>query len=483
MTAYPTANPFFNLTDAQGKPVTGGRVYIGVSGQDPETHPQAVYWDAAQTQPASQPLAINGGYIVNGASPATPYTASTYSVRAYDALGNMIFYLASVTTITPPVVSTAFTSPVSVTGTFALDNLGSVSPANGSYIGVGGNSLSFQTRVSNPAGGADTDNQRASALIAATTSDDGNSEEQTLCLLTTIQTGYRTTWAPTTAYTTGTNVANGTNVYRCITPGTSAGSGGPTGKGSSITDGTVVWTWINDDMIDSKVGLYNEVDVKPGAGKSWGQAHNVQVESGVLAQFVYNTELDLTNNCGTDSTSGNKVKNNLALYCNGLNTSTSALTLSSSNPSVKAVLWGIKADGTNLAKNSVIQIDASAPVGIGFGVFAGGEVSPTFTDTVIKDGSTAPTGISLGGTYSSSGMSVGGSTPASYVSSGTKTTTSFYDLATTPRGLMLGGTYAKTPLAMPTLPPNYANDAAAAAGGLAIGDVYRNGSVLQVRVT
>ena len=31
--------------------------------------------------------------------------------------------------------------------------------------------------------------------------------------------------------------------------------------------------------------------------------------------------------------------------------------------------------------------------------------------------------------------------------------------------------------------PNYANDAAAAAGGVAIGAMYRNGSVLMVRVS
>jgi hypothetical protein len=31
--------------------------------------------------------------------------------------------------------------------------------------------------------------------------------------------------------------------------------------------------------------------------------------------------------------------------------------------------------------------------------------------------------------------------------------------------------------------PSYANDAAAAAGGVAIGSFYRNGSVIQVRVT
>lgn len=38
-------------------------------------------------------------------------------------------------------------------------------------------------------------------------------------------------------------------------------------------------------------------------------------------------------------------------------------------------------------------------------------------------------------------------------------------------------------MAFETLPGNYANDAAAAAGGIAVGGVYRNGSVLQVRVS
>lgn len=69
-----------------------------------------------------------------------------------------------------------------------------------------------------------------------------------------------TAWAASTAYVTEvtslggvalTNkvhadvvYANG-NYYRCITSGTSAGSGsGPTGTGSSITDGTCVWEYV-----------------------------------------------------------------------------------------------------------------------------------------------------------------------------------------------------------------------------------------------
>lgn len=34
-----------------------------------------------------------------------------------------------------------------------------------------------------------------------------------------------------------------------------------------------------------------------------------------------------------------------------------------------------------------------------------------------------------------------------------------------------------------TVPGNYADDVAAAAGGVAVGEIYRNGSVLQIRVS
>jgi hypothetical protein len=55
-------------------------------------------------------------------------------------------------------------------------------------------------------------------------------------------------WASSTAYTLGQFRANGANVYKCATAGTSAGSGGPTGTGTGITDGTAVWDWycLND---------------------------------------------------------------------------------------------------------------------------------------------------------------------------------------------------------------------------------------------
>lgn len=62
-------------------------------------------------------------------------------------------------------------------------------------------------------------------------------------------------WANTTAYTAGPAgvarhvVTNDTGkIYACITAGTSAGSGGPTGTGSNITDGTAHWAYVGTSI-------------------------------------------------------------------------------------------------------------------------------------------------------------------------------------------------------------------------------------------
>lgn len=51
-------------------------------------------------------------------------------------------------------------------------------------------------------------------------------------------------WQAATAYSLGTLVLNDTNkIYVCKTAGTSAGSGGPTGTSTGITDNTVTWDY------------------------------------------------------------------------------------------------------------------------------------------------------------------------------------------------------------------------------------------------
>lgn len=55
-----------------------------------------------------------------------------------------------------------------------------------------------------------------------------------------------TAWAGTTAYSVGDRVTNDSKIYQCTVAGTSAGSGGPTGTGTDIVDGTVTWRYLGD---------------------------------------------------------------------------------------------------------------------------------------------------------------------------------------------------------------------------------------------
>lgn len=53
-----------------------------------------------------------------------------------------------------------------------------------------------------------------------------------------------TAWASATAYALGALRSNNGQIYIATTAGTSAGSGGPSGTNSAITDNTVVWAWV-----------------------------------------------------------------------------------------------------------------------------------------------------------------------------------------------------------------------------------------------
>jgi hypothetical protein len=550
---------------------------------------------------------------------------------------------------------------LSVVGDFELRSLGTEAvPADGVYIGTGGPNLSFNTLISDPAWPeSDGDDQRAQVLIVTNTKDDGNTEEQALCLLTTIDTGFQKTWAPSTPFYTGDNVmfSDRNTVYRCITPGVSAASGiGPEGRGQTITDGTCVWRWINDAAIQAKLGVYNEVVVKPGAGSVWAHVNNLDLQEDYAGTFAVNTELDLTNNSGVDSGFNGINKLGLWVAAQGANTSTALIQASSANTANWAALWGSYYAGTKLAKNAVIEIDASSD-GYGIAHGAGGVVVPTYTLAAYKDistspfalslagqnniatinienasfpdfvplsvyatgfkfknattgtayvvtaggtagasapttltsgidiangtmtvrvadnpaaiqvsgnrsvasyydSTTAPNGIVLAGTNSGSGLLVSGTSTSAAISatgnggpalssSGTRTTAAINDVSTVPvgvrmagtystaafstgatcptafnsggtnssaafassgnapaglsiggtkslgsivdgaaapYGIILQGTYSASPMRFTTLPPEYADDAAAATGGLLVGAMYRTGSTLKVRV-
>lgn len=79
--------------------------------------------------------------------------------------------------------------------------------------------------------------------------------------------GTAVAWAPTTPYvaTVGARsvVTNGGRTYICITSGTSAGSGGPTGTGTDITDNTAHWCYLGATipMNTRELALYDSTRI------------------------------------------------------------------------------------------------------------------------------------------------------------------------------------------------------------------------------
>lgn len=88
----PVETPFKTYTGIDGKPLQGGYVYFGEPNQNPITAPVEVYWDAAGTQPAAQPLRTANGYIVRRGTPANVFYSGSYSELVLDSKGRQVFY-------------------------------------------------------------------------------------------------------------------------------------------------------------------------------------------------------------------------------------------------------------------------------------------------------------------------------------------------------------------------------------------------------
>lgn len=334
-------------------------------------------------------------------------------------------------------VNVASQSATLLSPTMALNTAynGSTTPFNG-LLFAPLNAISYcptLSCVTSPS----TDHQRASALISSITQDDSHSEEQTLGVETTIQTGYAPNWTASHAYTLGQNAINGAYVYRVTTAGTSASSGGPTGTGSAITDGGVTWAWINNAAIASKVGVYNETVVLPGAGHAWSQANNFQMQSGVIPTFDVNTELDFTNNAANCNVGS---ANCLGLYltAQGAYESTALETLATINTGpTYGAHFGIRLAGTYLDGDQDISDDASGAYGIGFGVVT----ASSHSGATIYDNSTSPNSLQINGTHSSSAISVNATTPAALAVGGAPGTAALWDLSSAPTSVRIAGSH------------------------------------------
>lgn len=79
-TLYPVTPPIKLYTDVDGKPLDNGYIYFGVAHQNPESTPTQMYWDAAGTIPAAQPIRTINGYITRSGSPANIYASGDFSI-------------------------------------------------------------------------------------------------------------------------------------------------------------------------------------------------------------------------------------------------------------------------------------------------------------------------------------------------------------------------------------------------------------------
>lgn len=81
--------PIFTETD--GLPLENGYIWIGTVNLDPQVNPINVYWDAALTILAPQPVRTLGGYPSRNGTPARLYVNSDYSIRVQNSKGSLVY--------------------------------------------------------------------------------------------------------------------------------------------------------------------------------------------------------------------------------------------------------------------------------------------------------------------------------------------------------------------------------------------------------
>lgn len=81
--------PIFTETD--GLPLENGYIWIGAANLDPQGNPINVFFDAALTIPAPQPIRTLNGYPSRSGTPARLYVNSDYSIRVMNKNGSVVY--------------------------------------------------------------------------------------------------------------------------------------------------------------------------------------------------------------------------------------------------------------------------------------------------------------------------------------------------------------------------------------------------------
>jgi hypothetical protein len=91
MSALSIEPPYPAFAGTDGLPLENGYIWVGTVNLNPIVNPIAVYWDAALTIPAAQPIRTLNGYPVYQGTPARFYAGSDYSIQVLDNKGSLVY--------------------------------------------------------------------------------------------------------------------------------------------------------------------------------------------------------------------------------------------------------------------------------------------------------------------------------------------------------------------------------------------------------
>ena len=91
MSALSVEPPYPAFAGTDGQPLENGYIWVGTVNLNPQVNPITVYWDAALTIPAAQPIRTSGGYPVYQGTPARFYVGSDYSIQVKDKNGSVVY--------------------------------------------------------------------------------------------------------------------------------------------------------------------------------------------------------------------------------------------------------------------------------------------------------------------------------------------------------------------------------------------------------
>jgi hypothetical protein len=110
MSALSIQVPYQIFADSDGTPLDNGYVWIGTTNLDPRTNPVNVYFDAALTQVAPNPLRTVNGYVYNAGSPAQLYIDGVnFSLRVEDKKSVLVYSFPAGSGISPNASGVVYT--------------------------------------------------------------------------------------------------------------------------------------------------------------------------------------------------------------------------------------------------------------------------------------------------------------------------------------------------------------------------------------